>query len=624
MTTNTSSPLPKRQTTTLDAVTLACAPFAAWWDAEADRRNKLRTPEHLKALIKAQTAHNAARATERQATAQARLARKGSKNPWASARRAARTSSKAARSNRRASATALGEARANYPATIRSVAVRVHMGHSATATAAAVVLSTSADWTVWPVLTSASLVAGHVGALLAGRRRVVAEVEAGALVPTAEEQRLMDRLAPAAWAEAAERFKLTGTLSGEPLLTDRGIACSVRLDDALTLADFKGKATLVRKLAGARTGLRMDIKAGEYEDRAEILLRTRAAELPDMTWTPEKAGTIGIDTDTMEPVQIPKSRISIAATSGAGKSVLLRTILGTALVAEEPTAIVYIDAKGEESALWAHCVREAYTAEDTAAVVAEILAEGEERRDAMRAAGVATHVPTAERPRLLVVVDEGAEVIAWDTAAKKLGILSGLQSIAQTGRSRRIDLIWCTQKPTYGDGIDRLISGNLTDRIGLKTLSRVETETVMSAPDFANHQLDGAGLAYVRMPGRNSPSQAPVRVWDASDDGLPKKFAARTPWAKSLAGQSSESAPAEGRAPLRLVKSGASAEIPAPAAESPSEEIPSGLTDNQVAVLKAMRSGVTKTTEIAELTGINKGSVSKAKAALEKRGIKVA
>ncbi|MEU5840141.1 hypothetical protein ABZ820_41780, partial [Streptomyces diacarni] len=66
---------------TLDAVAPLCAPLAARWDAEADRRRQLRTPEHLAALMDAQREHNRARLLEQRAGRERSLARKTSKNP---------------------------------------------------------------------------------------------------------------------------------------------------------------------------------------------------------------------------------------------------------------------------------------------------------------------------------------------------------------------------------------------------------------------------------------------------------------------------------------------------------------------------------------------------------------
>src|SRR5690606_39591152 len=80
---------------TLDGAAPAFAPFAHRWDAEADRRMALRTPENLKALIEAQRANTSARATAATAASQRKAARKASRNPLNGARRAAATADKA-------------------------------------------------------------------------------------------------------------------------------------------------------------------------------------------------------------------------------------------------------------------------------------------------------------------------------------------------------------------------------------------------------------------------------------------------------------------------------------------------------------------------------------------------
>ncbi len=95
----------------LDALSPICAPFAARWDAEADRRRQLRTPENLKKLMDAQRAHNSARSTAAAARSQRTAARKASSNPLAAGRRAARTADKAARQHRTAAKGQLQAAR---------------------------------------------------------------------------------------------------------------------------------------------------------------------------------------------------------------------------------------------------------------------------------------------------------------------------------------------------------------------------------------------------------------------------------------------------------------------------------------------------------------------------------
>ncbi|RCV53550.1 ArsR family transcriptional regulator, partial [Marinitenerispora sediminis] len=197
---------------------------------------------------------------------------------------------------------------------------------------------------------------------------------------------------------------------------------------------------------------------------------------------------------------------------------------------EEPTAVVYIDGKGEESALWVGKARIAVEPEEILAVVQELLAEGRVRRDLMRAEGVANFTPTQERPRLLVVVDEGAEIIAMDDPQNDLPLLRGLRSLARTGRSRCIDVVWCTQKPTLGDGIDRQINGVMTDRAVLRTAGETENRQVLGS-EWHSHELTGAGQVYIKDESGRGPDQAPVLVWDLSDDAqVVKALPDREPW----------------------------------------------------------------------------------------------
>ncbi|MGW9476491.1 ATP-binding protein, partial [Streptomyces albidoflavus] len=154
----------------LDVATPLLAPFAARWDAEADRRMKLRTPEHLKTLMKAQAAHTSARSVAATAKSQRTAARAASNNPLSAARRAAATADKAARSSRSSARAALKAAKKNYPDTLTSVAVRAHAAHLVPAGFASWALSTPADWATWPASLSIAVAAANAGALWLGRR----------------------------------------------------------------------------------------------------------------------------------------------------------------------------------------------------------------------------------------------------------------------------------------------------------------------------------------------------------------------------------------------------------------------------------------------------------------------
>ena len=187
-------------------------PFAARWDLEADRRNKLRTPEHLKALMAAQKEHNAARSTHATAKSQQLTARAASNNPFAAGRRAARVASKAAARHERDTRAKLKAARVNYPSTLKARAIQAHSLHAVPSVVASVLMSAS-HLTVWPAATSALLIGANVAGLALGRRKLRVPVDESLSL---EERQLMERLDPSYWVEHAPDRGLSGTVTTPP------------------------------------------------------------------------------------------------------------------------------------------------------------------------------------------------------------------------------------------------------------------------------------------------------------------------------------------------------------------------------------------------------------------------
>ncbi|MEW1605592.1 FtsK/SpoIIIE domain-containing protein, partial [Streptomyces sp. NPDC093808] len=517
------------------------------------------------------------------------------------ARKAARTADRAAAQARTEARAKLKEARRSYPATLRARAIQAHAVHAVPGAGASVLMSTAQDWTLWPASVSAGLIVANMAALALGRRKLSVVVDDGASL---EERQLMERLDPAYWVQHAPDRGLGGTVTGVPQLGGAGITCPVRLDGQWDVAKLAAAESHIRNLLGCRTALRLRVTAGDRGGWAVLTLGTRTAvDGASLLWTPDRQG-IGLDTGTGEVVALPHGRKVIAGTSGAGKSVLLRTIL--APYALDPlSAVIYLDAKGEESGLWRHCAREAIDPEDISEVVAEVVAEMLARRDLMREQQIATWRATEARPRLVVLVDEGADLMAMDS--KKVPILPGLEQIARQGRSRLVDLLWCTQKPTVGEGIPSQIIGNMSVRVVLQTAGQTETQQIMGK-GWQNHMLPGPGLAYVRGTGRDM-EQSPVAVWDASDDKLVTGLPSRTPWHReeAPAGTAGASAPV----PLRLVKEESAAAVPAQPKAQPT---------NREKVAAAIGAGSRTVADVANVTGINKGSVSKAVKSLVEAG----
>lgn len=608
-------------TNALDVLAPTCAPFAARWDAEADRRAKLRTPENLKALLEAQKKHNAAQGTAATAKSQRVAARKGSSNPLSTARRAARTADKAARQHTIEARAGLKAAKANYPATLKARAIQAHAVHAVPGAGASWLMSTAEHWTLWPASVSAGLIVLNAGALWIGRRKVEVEVEDGL---SFEERQLVDRLDPAYWVQHAPDRGLAGTVTTPASVTVAGIEAEIRLDGQWTVKKLRAAAESVRALLGARTALPIAIVEGPRGGWAVIRLRTRSAA-PDgvIVWRPGDA--FGVDMITGDDVVVPLGhRMLIAGMSGSGKSTASRPLLAEASEGATHNVLVIIDRKKVEGRLWDHRARVAYTPEEIVELVDELVAEMNERLDVLPK-GQATLVPTAERPRITVVVDEGAEVMSSCTKVEvvtgytdkgkeiveKRDALEGLDSLARMGRAACIDLWWMTQSPTYGDGVPRQIAKQLGLRIGLAVESPSEARVVFgeSAQDkgWKADELPMPGVAMVR-DGKRGPNPVKVRYMD---DAAVIALPAQKIW------QRDDAAGTSSPPPLRLVKD--DDYVIAPPKQTPAAAVPAQPT-NRDRVVAAISAGATTQADVTLVTGINKGSVSKAVKALVDEG----
>lgn len=623
-------------TNTLDALSPAFAPFAQRWDEEADRRTQMRTQENLKALIAAQREHNAAGTTARQARAQRRLARKQSKNPLSAVRRAAAVADRAADKHKDAAREDVKAAKKNYPHTLKAQAVKAHAVHSVPAVVTSYLMSMrpdwtlalNDDWTLWPAGVSAALITLNVVGLALGRREVSVKVPDGL---SHEERRLMERLDPTHWVPNAEERGLAGTVTTVPQITSAGIECDVRLDGQWSVKKLRAAMDAVRALLGAPTDLPMMVVPGSRGGWGVIKLRTRSAA-PDgiIRWRPGDA--MGVDMVTGDDVDVPLGlRMLIAGTSGAGKSTASRPLLYKA--SDGPVnVLVIIDLKKVEGRLWDHRARVASTPVDVVELVQELVAELDERLDVLPK-GQATLVPTAERPRITVVVDEGAEVMShcqkvevvtgWTEKGaeitEKLNALEGLDSIARMGRAACIDLWWMTQSPTYGDGVPRQIAKQLGTRLGLSVESPTEARVVFgeSAQDkgWKADELPMPGVAMLR-DGKRTPD--PIKVRYIDDAGVVAMKSERI-WSR---GQGAAQAPAPvARPALRLVKDedfhlappAPAATVNAIPAQPAAAEAPAvdGTDAKVMDALQKLRPPV-RQKDIVEVSGLPKGTVSKA------------
>ncbi|MFG2453227.1 ATP-binding protein [Streptomyces sp. NPDC048512] len=573
-------------TAALDSLSPLCAPFAVRWDLEADRRAKLRTPEHLKTLMAAQKEHNAARSTLSTAKSQKTAARAATNNPFAASRRAARVAAKAATAHERDTRGKLKAARVNYPSTLKARAIQAHSLHTVPGAIASALMSTE-HLTIWPAATSALLIGANTVGLALGRRTVRVPVDESV---SPEERQLMERLDPAYWVEHAPDRGLSGTVTTPPAIEPGGIRCEIRLDGTWTVKTLADKADSIGALLGARTALRMRIASASRKGWAVLTLATRSAAADvSSLWTPDRIPvdpelmSLGVDIETGDEVLIPfAERLLVSGASGTGKSWSTRPLMATAHLRGD---MALIDGKGEESIPWDGICRCANESDEIDAVIDDAHAEMVRRKAEMKRRGISVW----DGRQLTVFIDEGQVVLAHVMRDKAR--LQRLVELSSLGRSRGVVLWWATQYPVVdgaAPGLHKMIAPNLLTRFSLRVATTTQSGVALDdCADYAPHKIpqgkEWRGHGYLKGYGPRL-----IRTWALDDAGvrsLPKSI-----WApeKATAGQTTQ-------APLRLVKNVAA----------------SGGSSNRDKVLVAVTVGARTAKEVADATGLNKGTVSR-------------
>ncbi|MET7742730.1 ATP-binding protein [Streptomyces sp. NPDC005385] len=573
-------------TAALDSLSPLCAPFAVRWDLEADRRTKLRTPEHLKTLMAAQKEHNAARSTLSTAKSQKTAARAATNNPFAAARRAARVAAKAATAHERDTRGKLKAARVNYPSTLKARAIHAHSLHAVPGAIASALMSTE-HLTIWPAATSALLIGANVAGLALGRRTVRVPVDESV---SPEERQLMERLDPSYWVEHAPDRGLSGTVTTPPAIEPGGIRCEIRLDGTWTVKTLADKADSIGALLGARTALRMRIASASRKGWAVLTLATRSAAADvSSLWTPDRVPadpelmSLGVDIETGDEVLIPfAERLLVSGASGTGKSWSTRPLMATAHLRGD---MALIDGKGEESIPWDGICRCANEPDEIDAVIDDAHAEMVRRKVEMKRRGISVW----DGRQLTVFIDEGQVVLAHIMRDKAR--LQRLVELSSLGRSRGVVLWWATQYPVVdgaAPGLHKMIAPNLLTRFSLRVATTTQSGVALDdCADYAPHKIpqgkEWRGHGYLKGYGPRL-----IRTWALDDAGvrsLPKSI-----WAPEKA-----TAKQTAQAPLRLVKNLAAA----------------GGSSNRDKVLVAVRVGARTAKEVADATGLNKGTVSR-------------
>ena len=201
----------------------------------------------------------------------------------------------------------------------------------------------------------------------------------------------------------------------------------------------------------------------------------------------------------------------IAGTTGSGKSELLRTLVASLAMGNDPQHLTFalIDYKGggalDECARLPHCVGLVTDLDEQlgARALRCLQAELRHRERLLRGVGL-SHVREYQRlrdterpdlepmPRLVVVIDEFA------TLVRSLpDFVDNLVGIAQLGRSLGMHLIMATQRPA--GAVNDNIKSNVQLRIALRLESSSDSTDVIDHPVAAHIGSRQLGRAYYRV-----------------------------------------------------------------------------------------------------------------------------
>ena len=230
------------------------------------------------------------------------------------------------------------------------------------------------------------------------------------------------------------------------------------------------------------------------------------------------AAPIGVSAGGILSVDLPRDgpHVLVAGTTGAGKSEMLRTLIGSLSMHHPPERLTFmlVDYKGGSafrslSAL-PHTVGLVTDLTPMLAERALVSLRSEVRRrestlacHAPRGATDITDVDPAERPPALVVVVDEFATLAQEVPA----FVDGMVDIAQRGRSLGIHMILATQRPA--GVVTDAIRANTGLRIALRVADPDDSRDVVDGPAASHLPREIPGRGIVRVgPGRSLPFQA--------------------------------------------------------------------------------------------------------------------
>jgi S-DNA-T family DNA segregation ATPase FtsK/SpoIIIE len=230
---------------------------------------------------------------------------------------------------------------------------------------------------------------------------------------------------------------------------------------------------------------------------------------------------------TPAAVMILRRNVLVGGVTDSGKSGVVNTILAW-LVACPDVVVWGIDLKrGMELGPWLRCLdRLATTPAEAVALLRDAVGELDARGDEEAARGERLWQPTPERPALVLVVDEYAEL---PPEAAPLA-----DSIARRGRAVAVNLLVATQRPTQKAMGQGAVRSQMDVRIALRVVERRDAELILTegavVAGWQPQRLDAPGKFLIRAPEHTTPKRARAYlITDAEVSATARRHAGNRP-----------------------------------------------------------------------------------------------
>ncbi|MGP3919977.1 FtsK/SpoIIIE domain-containing protein [Nonomuraea sp. 10N515B] len=326
----------------------------------------------------------------------------------------------------------------------------------------------------------------------------------------------------AAWPDIAQAVGLAGSRIQSAMVDLWGYRFRLGLGVGQTVEDAVNAIPRLESALGTtRGGVRVQPVTSKKANRADVRVIETDPHADAIAWPGPSITTItqpaklGLFEDGA-PVRVPLLRRHglFAGMSGAGKSGGVNVLLGD-LTACPDVILWAVDLKrGMELLPWASCIdRLATTPQEAEALLADAVIILDGRADDLTQRGERVWEPSPDRPALIIIIDEYAEL-----ASEAPRAIDYADSIARRGRAPAVNLIAATQRPSKDAMGKSAVRSQMDVRLCFRVREPRDGDLIlgqgMVKAGWHPHKLDAPGKFLISSPEHDIPRRARTYLMD--------------------------------------------------------------------------------------------------------------